>query len=312
MRKLAHTAPAPRIRELPKIEAVPDHRSSRIMPRKIKNEVRAPRWMGYANGKGHAFLIPAGPIGRVTVKGVCGRIMDAERLVAAKGERCKSCASAMAEDTRKRGTGLTEPTVDIVDTGAAKGDPREAELRRVAELAPISGDAGKRNAEIVGVLREGRPEDAKALAKALDRQGTSAPVPDADRAPIGNRDHGMLDGVAMVQGPNMPPVQRMWRNPVTGDVEPAAARLDGSLRERIDRVAVPDQSDRDGFIRSSAKRSKTSKRRYRARKTAERMIRERVQSRGEKFVPKGRMADPVKAELQRLRKGGAELPARGW
>jgi hypothetical protein len=322
------------------------------MPRTIKNEVRAPRWLGYATGKGHAFLVPAGPIDRDTVKGVCGRVMEAGRLIPSKGERCKTCSSAMAEDTRKRGTGLTEPTVDIVDTGSAKGDPREAELRRRAELAPLSGDAGESNAEIVASLRSGDKKAAIADARKLDARsrelrskGRKGPVPVAERAPIGNRDHGAIDGVAMVQGPNMngnegaltnwtrpalpkgglpacldgAPMaednpdapRRTWRNPATGEIEPASARLDGSLRERGDREIV-ERVDRDGFRLETAKRTKASKRRHRARKVAERKLRERIEGRGEKFVPKGRMVDPVQVELKRLRKGGADLPTHGW
>lgn len=313
MRKIAHTPPAAKIRELPKIEAVPEHRSARIMPRKIINEVRAPRWLGYATGKAHAFLIPAGPIADEAVTSVCKRAMASERLAPSKGERCKTCASAMAEDTRKRGTGLTEPTTDNVATGSVKGDPKDAERRRAAELSPLHGDAAKVNGEIVESLREGDAESAVTSARKLDRsaRGVKDRAPRADRTPIGNRDHGRLDGVAMVQGPNMPPVQRTWRNPVTGDVEPAAARLDGSLRERFDREIV-ERVDRDGMRLDTAKRSKSSQRRYRARKTAERAIRERVTGRGEKFVPKGRTVASVKREVKRLANKGEQLPLRGW
>ena len=62
----------------------------------------------------------------------------------------------------------------------------------------------------------------------------------------------------------------------------------------------------------TAKRSKSSQRRYRARKTAERAIRERVTGRGEKFVPKGRTVASVKREVKRLANKGEQLPLRGW
>lgn len=347
MRAIAHTPPAAKIRELPGIKAVPEGRSSRVMPRQIINEVRAPRWLGYATGKSHAFLIPAGSIADASVKTVCGRVMDSARLSPSKGARCKSCASLLTEDTRKRGTGLSEPVTDNVATGSTNGDPKDAELRRSAELEPLFGEASKINGEIVESLRDDDKESAVALARKVDRSAreVNAKAPHAERTPIGNRDHGRLDGVAMVQGPNdngnegavtdwvrpkTPPggmpaclvgaplaesnpeaPRRTWRNPATGEVEPAAPRLDGSLRERGDRTIV-ERVDRDGLRPDTAKRSKASKRRYRARKTAERAIRERVQGRGERFVPKGRMVDPVKAELKRLRNGGEQLPLRGW
>ncbi len=83
--------------------------------------------------------------------------------------------------------------------------------RRVAELAPISGDADKSNAEIVTALRDGHKGEALSLARELDERGPAASVPEAERAPIGNRDHGQLDGVAMVQGPQHGRVGR-WRD----------------------------------------------------------------------------------------------------
>ncbi len=49
-----------------------------------------------------------------------------------------------------------------------------------------------------------------------------------------------LPGPAIVQGPNMDARRPVWRNPKTGQDEPAAARLDGSLTDRLDReVADP-------------------------------------------------------------------------
>lgn len=206
--------------------------------RTVKGDVQKVRWLGYASGKSHGFLVPAGPLESATgtLKAVCGKSLDIARL-AGDDQRCKSCVTALTEDTRKRGTGLSEGQVEHVATGAQDGAPREAEMRRTAEVALISGDAAKNNAAIVEALRAGDRAGAMEGARKLDARGPAAPVPSAQRAPVGSRDHGMLDGVAMVQGANMDPVQPMWRNPATGESEPAAAFLGGTLNERADREA---------------------------------------------------------------------------
>lgn len=59
----------------------------------------------------------------------------------------------------------------------------------------------------------------------------------AAASPEGHTRH-VLTGPALVQGPNMAPKQRTWRNPVTGESEPAAAYLDGALTERLDRTVA--------------------------------------------------------------------------
>lgn len=100
----------------------------------------------------------------------------------------------------------------------------------------------------------------------VDKGATVAPT-------IGARDGGSrMDGPALVKGPYMRPVQTTWTNPVTHEVEPAAARLDGSLRER---------SDRDPFMRPEIaepkpRRTKAQKRKFRARQTNERQLKARL------------------------------------
>lgn len=262
--------------------------------------------------------------------------------------RCKSCVKLLPSEPARKGKALSEPRTEPVATGMVHGSPEQAEAKRVDELAPLFGEGAKLNAALVGQYREGHEDAARDTAKAVDRAARAVAhrVPRADRTPVGQRDHGALDGVAMVQGPNMnaneggvtnwtrpeiprdqlpnclkgapiaeanPDAPRRTRvNPSTGEIEPAAARLDGSLRERVDRTVVPDAADRDGFVQSSAKRTKASKRRYRAKQQAERMIRERVKSRGDKFVPQGRMVPTVKSELRRLAAKGDKLPKSGW
>lgn len=283
--------------------------TAHVMPRAIKNDVLSPSWFAWGKGKAHAFLIPNGILEapsrvRGKVVTVCKRTVDAASLNHGDAfrERCKTCTAALAEDTRKRGTGLSEPATDNVATGVQHGSPKEAEARRAGEIAMISGEASKDNAEIVTSLREGRKSDAMDKARELDNRGPAAPVPQADRAPIGNRDHGRLDGVAMVQGPNMEPVRKTWRNPATGEIEPAAARLDGSLRERVDREVL---------IKDVPRQSKASKRRKRRRLVMEQQIRDRMAARGES-LPKPLPKDAIKREVQRLREAGKALPKRGW
>lgn len=206
--------------------------------RRVSGDVLALTWRGYVNGKEHAFLIAEGDVPTGKIRAVCPGSFDAGRLTGKGTSRCKTCVKLAAVDVRKRGTGLSEPVTEVVATGAQHGQPRRAEAMRAAEVGEISGDAGKANAEIVEQVRSGDMPGALEAAREIDARGPAAPVPCADRAPVGQRDHGMLDGVAMVQGPNMAPVQPTWRNPVTGDVEPAAAYLGGSLRERTDRTVV--------------------------------------------------------------------------
>lgn len=236
--------------------------TAHVVDRPVIMDVKVPQWYGYARGKAHAYLVPVGdgPLG----KAVCGKSLDLTRLTKSDGERCKSCASLTAEDKRKRGTGLVDRTVDVVATGAQDGDTRDAEKRRQCEIAEISGNAAKINAETVENLRAGRKGVAIDKARQLDRRGPAAPVPAASCAPIGQRDHGMLDGVAMVRGRNMEPVQaqRGWAA--------AAGTMWGSLgRERADREIVGDG-------KPTARRSNASKRRHRKSRTIERQVAARL------------------------------------
>lgn len=319
MKKLALRPPGDTIPALRDVKVAPPlHRE-----RTVSNDVIAPRWSGYAGGKSHAFLVPAGPMESPTgtLKAVCGKTMTLGRLTSVSF-RCKSCVTALAEDTRKRGTGLTESQIDIVDTGSQDGDPRDADKRRAAELTPLSGDAPQTNADIADALRTGEREQAMESARALDARAkvaaneelpALAPVYDkksgryvshrsvrdldAARAPIGSRDHGMLDGVAMVQGPNMPPVRGTWRNPVTKELEPAAARLDGSLAERPDREAstVPmvgaDTYGRFAYLTKGQydRLSRTQQRKYwvKIKRDAEYARRRRTQARASVPVRQG-------------------------
>lgn len=234
MRQLA-LAP---VKPLPRVEtAQGGPATAHVVERPVKNDVLSPRWFGYARGKAHAYLIPQGET--PTGAPVCGKKLDASRLAdGSKNDRCRSCAAAVKEDTRKRSTGLAEPTVENVATGAQHGDPRDAERRRVAELAQV---------------RDGE-----------------APVPTAHQAPIGQRDHGMSDGVAMVRGRNMAPVQpqRGWAA--------AAGTMYGPIgRERPDREVVGDG-------KPSARRSNASKRRYRKQQTTARQVAARLARQGNK------------------------------
>lgn len=180
--------------------------------RKIINDVLAPTWRQYGEGKTHAFLIPDGEEPTGKVRAMCPGSFDSGRLTDPGTDRCKTCTRKTAVDTRKRTTGLSEPKLPNVNAGA-----------------------------------------------------TEAPT-------IGARDGGThMDGPALVKGPNMsadPAKRPMWRNPATGEREPAAAYLDGSLRDRLDReVAGP---------RVTVTRTKAQQRKFRARNTAERQMAARL------------------------------------
>lgn len=326
---------------LPSAKPLEPGKGSRVMPRTFKNNVTAPTWLAKGAGKDHAFLFPtdrARPTGDVV--SVCGRTMSAGELGKGSGERCKACVRLLPSEPARKGKTLTEPALGEVDTGSVHGDPKAAEKRRTAELLPLFGDAAKLNPEIAEALRAGDKDLARDTAKAVDRAAKTvdARAPHAQTPPKGSRDLGMIDGAAIVQGPTMNATEgglTNWtrevpedelpnalkgapmaepnpqaprptrRNPATGETEPRAARLDGSLRERMDReIATVD--------RDKPKRTASSKRRARARRLAEAKIRERVTGRGESFVPKGRMVDPVKAEIRRLAAKGDKLPKSGW
>jgi len=210
----------------------------------------------------------------------------------------------------------------------------------MAELLPLFGDAPKDNPAMVEALRSGDAETAPNYARATDDAAKTVRTraPKAAMPPRGSRELGMIDGAALVQGPTMNATdggQTNWtrevpadqlpnalkgapmaeanpqaprptrRNPATGEIEPRAAVLGGSLRERMDREIA--QADRP-----QPRATASSKRRARARRVAERKLRERVQGRGDTFVPKGRMVDPVKAEVKRLQAKGSTLPTQGW
>jgi hypothetical protein len=272
MRKLAK-APA---KPLPTVETAKGT-SAHVDPYPIIDRVERVRWFGTATGKAHAFLVPEGDLPEGKLRAMCPATLDSARLQPRTTDKCKTCAALGADDTRKRGTGLSEPTVDPVDTGAQHGDPRDAEQRRVVEIRPLSREADKINSAIGEQLtngdREGARDNARLLdarsretSAQLDRMAPGKGVPVAETAPIGQRDHGMLNGVAMVQGPNTAPVQPMRRNKRTGALEPKAAYLSGSLRERVDPTVL---------LRDQPKRTAESKRRYRARLNAERKAAER-------------------------------------
>lgn len=342
MAKMIANRPARKtLSELPSVKPMGPGKGSRVMPRTIKDNITAPTWLAKGAAKEHAFLFPtdrARPTGDVV--SVCGRTLSAGELGKGSHGRCKACARLLPAEPARKGKTLTEPTLGEVDTGSVHGDPKAAEKRRTAELLPLFGEGSKLNAEIVEALRAGNEDMARDTAKAVDRAArtVSARAPHAQTPPKGARDLGMIDGAAIVQGPTMnatdgeltnwtrevpadqlpnvlkgapmaeanPQAPRPTRrNPATGEIEPRAARLDGSLRERMDREIAT--ADRD-----KPKRTASSKRRHRARRLAEAKIRERVEGRGDTFVPRGRMIDPVKAEIRRLAAKGDKLPKSGW
>lgn len=280
--------------------------SLHVVDRPVKNDVKAARWLGYAGAKAHAFLVPSGPLESPTgdgqVKSVCTRAFTIARL-AGDGHRCKLCVKAMTEAEVKHGTGLSERTVDVVDTGAQHGDPRDAERRRASEVALISGDAPERNATIGEQLSLGDKVGARKTARALDERGPAAPVPAARMAPLGSRDHGRSDGVAMVRGAAMKAVQpqRGWKA--------TAGTMAGPIgRERADKEAstVPMHGGTYGYLTKAdyEQLSRTQQRKYwvKLRRMEQRAENLRTAARA-KITADQQTA----AEITRLHKVGAEV-----
>lgn len=85
----------------------------------------------------------------------------------------------------------------------------------------------------------------------------------ADVSPEGFTQHA-LPGPAIVQGPNMAPVQKMFRprkGGQCGEPEVAAARLDGALTERLDRT-VADERPKAHWTKSQRKNWRRKQQRH--------------------------------------------------
>ena len=97
----------------------------------------------------------------------------------------------------------------------------------VVQHAPVDAPV----TSVVATVREAKPTamGAKESPEGLTSRQT------------GRRVASMLDGPALVQGPNMAPQQRRWKNPATGESEVAAAYLDGALTERLDRTVADER-----------------------------------------------------------------------
>lgn len=174
----------------------------------------------------------------------CKRTLDVGRLGTSL-KPCKVCAAQFTAEPKK-GRALSERQIEPVATGLVDGDPRAAESRREAEIKVISGDAIKVNAEIADTARQGRREAALDMAHDLDRRGPAAPVPTGSaqaakkgvstagaRRTAGQRGEARTDGVALVQGANMAPVQ-----PRSGWIAKAGTLAMPLGRERADRGAL--------------------------------------------------------------------------
>jgi hypothetical protein len=96
------------------------------------------------------------------------------------------------------------------------------------------------------------PVDAPVTTVVATVRDPHATTMGAKVSPEGLTRH-MLAGPAIVQGPNMAATRPTWRNPATDEVEPAAAYLDGSLTERLDRTVAdrPEKAHRSASQRSN-------------------------------------------------------------
>lgn len=130
-----------------------------------------------------------------------------------------------------------KPRTDV--SRKAQNDNVSALVRRLDAM---------RKAETVAHAPVGAPVTT-AVATVRDPHATTM---GAKVSPEGLTRH-MLAGPALVQGPNMAGIRATWRNPKTGEVEPAAAYLDGSLTERLDRTVAdqPEKAHRSASQRSN-------------------------------------------------------------
>jgi hypothetical protein len=82
--------------------------------------------------------------------------------------------TVVAKSRKKVGKGLSEPVVDLTDTGVRVGDPRAAELRRTAE---INGAAGIGTVKVPrkvpgkGTLKSGKPRMTTKLVEVEATEG---------------------------------------------------------------------------------------------------------------------------------------------
>lgn len=143
------------------------------------------------------------------------------------------------------------------------GDLAPGKVRAVCPLSTDSETLLDRTDDRCKTCVKKTAEDPRKVGTGLSEPVLPVVNKGATEAPtIGARDgNAHMDGPALVKGPNMRGVRPTWRNPVTGEIEPAAAYLGGSLRERLDREVAP---------REKPRRTKAQQRKFRARQTHER------------------------------------------
>lgn len=241
-----------------------------VIERPVINDVQAPRWMGYASGMSHAFLAPAGkPLEGPTSRTACKRVMDVARLTGDSAKRCKTCVAFFADVKVKANAGLSERTTDVVHTGAQQGAPRDAEKRVAAQVEAIGkGEAPVPHGESARAVKGQSP--------AMD-PGLSGKRGDTGRRVAGQRGEARMDGVAMVPGGvNVPPVQPMWRNPKTKQLEVSSrgTMAGGMGQDRPDRSIVGGRDK--GRFSKSQRRNWQRKENAKARWAALAALEERV------------------------------------
>lgn len=217
------------------------------------------RWLGRGELKGHAFPAMKGQPLEVpggVARPVCGKPQSADTLGQLFKGKCANCVRLLADEPKKS-TGLSERQTEVVATGSTHGCPEDAERKRAGEIAAISGDALKRNAEAVAALRAGDKGLATAIARNVDESAAKMPtgrrtgkkgareiIPTAPSAkrpakPVtrdvtaGQRGEASIDGAALVKGGNMAPVQ-----PRSGWVAKAGTLAAPVGRERVDPGAL--------------------------------------------------------------------------
>lgn len=196
---------------------------------------------------------------------------EAERaeILAIQARTAKVLADRNVEP--RYGKGLKEPRFDVVDTGSRMGDPEHGAKRRAdavdgayergtvkIKVRGADGKLPRKGTDVPATLenlrialeqaRKGtpkKPESVKAkadLCASLLRRiraaeaGTGALTAPRAKAAIGQRDHGMMDGIALVKGRDMTNVKPVERSK---DDKPRNGTMAGNLgAERNDRIAV--------------------------------------------------------------------------
>lgn len=213
-----------------------------VIEKPVLNDVLAPLWADSRTGTRHAFLVPDGS--ELAGQAVAACKTRVTLAVLADGEIlrtrwCKKCTALFEDRKTKAHTGLSERTVDAVHTGAQQGAPRDAERKVASQVEAI----GKGEAPV---------PHGRSAAQMPDRPGVGTSV---SARTSGQRGEARMDGVALVPGGvNVPPVQPMWRNPKTKQLEVSSrGTMAGGMGQERPDTSIVGRRDKGRFTKSQRK-----------------------------------------------------------